>query len=173
MPGKTPQLALDNYLHPLRQSLACVTDCCFAYTSAVPNESHLLTLAQPTAPLESHDGEKLWLSFEHDFKIQASGRGYKVTTLAYRYGAEDEDHDEILLYHWHPESEVKSPHLHVPCAGNARRELRKAHLPTLRISFEDFLLCLISEFRIRAVANAEQVLLANREAFRKNCSWFY
>src|SRR4029077_12050699 len=126
------------------------TRCGFRYTAAVPNETHLLTLAEPSALLVSRDQEQLWLSFQHNFKIQGSGTGYKVTTLAYRYGAEDVNHDEILLYHWHPESEVKSPHLHVPCAANARKELRKAHLPTLRVSFEDFLLCLISEFNIQA-----------------------
>ena len=173
MPGKTPQLALDNYLHPLRQSLACVTNCQFAYTSARPNLESLLTLSEPTAALLSQEGVEFWLSFQHNYKIQVSGRGYKVTTLSYRYGIEDCEHNEIMLYHWHPKSRVVLPHIHIPCAGVVRPELDKAHMPTLRIAFEDFLFCLITEFHIEANENYENILTANRKAFREHSSWIY
>jgi hypothetical protein len=172
VPGKTHQLALDNYLHPLRSSLACVTDCRFAYTAATPNVEHPLTLAQPVARIESL-AEQFGLFFYHLFKIQKAGKGYKVSTLGYRYGLEDGDQNEIVQYHWHPANGMNTPHLHVSCAGEVRPELHKAHLPCGRIAFEDFLLFLIEEFNIQAVDHYEKILIGNRKKFRDHCSWYW
>jgi hypothetical protein len=169
VPQKNPQLALDNYLYSLMRSLACG----FAYTSARLGVCSVLTLSAPTASLRSGTGEDLFLSFQQDFKIQNAGKGFQVTTLSYRYGLEDGKHDEILLYHWHPKSRVATPHLHIPCVGRVHPELGKAHLPTLRVSFEDFLLCLVTEFNIEASKNYAVILTENRRAFRDRSSWIY
>ena len=48
-----------------------------------------------------------------------------------------------------------------------------AHMPTLRIAFEDFLFCLITEFRIEAAVNYEAIPTKNRKAFRDHSSWIY
>lgn len=171
MPGKNPQAALDNYLRPLRQSLACVTDCFFGYTRAVPNTEILLTLAEPRALLCSEDGEHLWLAFSQGFQIQQSGKGFKVKTLYYWYSLENDGGDEILAYHWHPTRPVNFPHLHVRCAGVIRPEFNKAHMPTQRVAFEDFLLLLIKDFHVMAQDGYERILTVNRQAFFDHCSW--
>jgi hypothetical protein len=173
VPGKTPQRALDNYLSPLRRSLACVTTCQFAYTSAVLNQLHTLTLFTPVAEVASQAGETFNIAFQHAFKVQGAGTGHKVTTLAYRYAFEDSEHNELVLYDWHPSSRVQIPHLHIPCAGDVRPEFCKCHIPTGRIAFEDFLLFLIEEFKIQAVDNYKTILCENRQKFRDHCSWYW
>jgi hypothetical protein len=70
----------------------------------------------------------------------------------------DRNQRELLVYHWHPESEGRYyPHLHVSASLNAqvdaltRREidLDKLHIVTGPVSLQGFIRMLVTEFQIR------------------------
>ena len=76
---------------------------------------------------------------------------WKVNTAAYYYVLDDRDGQQIISYHWHPESSspIRLPHLHVgPAAGCAREELATAHCPTGLISIQEFLQFAVVDFRV-------------------------
>lgn len=90
--------------------------------------------------------------------------------VGYRYVLLNQEHRELLSYHWHPagQSPVVTPHLHVACrAGNA--DLSKVHLPTGPVTLVDVIRCAITEFGVqplradwRAVLDRADQTLANR-----------
>lgn len=76
---------------------------------------------------------------------------YKVATRAHRYALEDDAENEIVAYPWHPQepSYRPDPHLHIGYGAGGRLvrpDLRDAHLPTRRISVEEFVRCVIVDF---------------------------
>ncbi|MGI8925679.1 MAG: hypothetical protein ACR2HN_03405 [Tepidiformaceae bacterium] len=75
---------------------------------------------------------------------------WEASATEYRYGLREDDHREILAYHWHPgQRRFGAPHLHVSAAaGRLRPELQRAHLPTARVALEQFLLMLIRDFHV-------------------------
>jgi len=87
--------------------------------------------------------------------IRAEGeRGpLKVETRSYMYTLEEAHGREILGYHWHPEgvSPFTMPHLHLGTGAKVGLpELDDAHLPTGRISVEQFLRFVIETFDVKA-----------------------
>lgn len=71
---------------------------------------------------------------------------WKVSTVAYFYALHDDGQREIIGFHWHPETEgQKEAHLHLYAASNIMTLLAKIHLPTGRITLEQFLRFLIIE----------------------------
>lgn len=109
---------------------------------------------------------------------------YKVSTSFYQYQFLDIAGNEILVYHWEPESgsPVLAPHLHVPSAGairlpqrpgwpreEAKTHLGKLHMLTGRVFLEDMVEILIREFRVDSPLGPdgwEPVLQSNREAIQ-------
>jgi hypothetical protein len=93
------------------------------------------------------------LTLEQGYEIvEAEGeRGpWKCSTQWYQYSLNDAEGREIVAYHWHPagESNVTRPHAHLGVGARVDHpQLLKAHLPTNRVSIEDFLL---SAFAISA-----------------------
>jgi len=175
VPRRRPSEAVRAYVHPLQQTLSCVSDCILrpsGYEADVPQS---LTLSKPVAFVAS-DSCLYGLSFIQSFKIaRRTGNRWKITTLAYYYSLETEDGDEIIAYHWHPNAggeQVAFPHLHV---GSGARcgcaELLHAHLPTRRIAFEDFIRCIITEFHVEARPGWERVLERSRSVFRRYRAW--
>jgi hypothetical protein len=68
---------------------------------------------------------------------------------AYEYRLSDQDHGEILSYHWPPDgvSHVQSPHLHLePAAEVGRAALLTAHLSTGPVSLWDGLRLAVESF---------------------------
>ena len=110
--------------------------------------------------------------------IEDSTNGpWRVTTAGYKYTIEAEDGDEILGYHWHPRSlsPNKEPHLHLGTGariGRSELETTKAHLPTGRVSMEDFLQLLIEVFKAHPHKTGwKSVLQKTGGAFWKYASW--
>lgn len=83
---------------------------------------------------------------------------------------EDQDHKEILAYHWHPETtETQFPHFHVRQGADW---LRSVHLPSGRIAFEEFCQLLIDEIGVTPERkDAKKVLEANLALFKKHKTW--
>jgi hypothetical protein len=99
---------------------------------------------------------------------------WKTSTAKYRYTIYRPDQREVLAFHWHPGREAYDrPHLHVGHgAGALIPALRAAHIPTGRVSVEDFILLAIREFGVRARRGDHvRVLEASRERFERFKTW--
>jgi hypothetical protein len=89
---------------------------------------------------------------------------WKVSTAAYFYALHDEKQREMLAFHWHPDTEgQKIPHLHLYAASNIATLLAKVHLPTGRITLEQFLRFLIVELDVKPIRNDWERVLAGTE----------
>ena len=90
----------------------------------------------------------------HHYRVvedPGEGGPWKVRTAAYYYPLHDSNDQEVISYHWHPESQspVQFPHLHLgPGAAIGRPELSTAHLPTGRVELPDVLLLAVRDFGI-------------------------
>jgi hypothetical protein len=102
---------------------------------------------------------------------------YRVTTAYYKYTLEDEHDGEILGYNWHPDGpgEFRDPHLHLGNAaqiGRPELESTKAHLPTGRVTLEDFVSLLIEGFDIEETRRDWKTILDNgASVFHKYRTW--
>ncbi|MEO7859080.1 MAG: hypothetical protein ABIU05_01350 [Nitrospirales bacterium] len=161
MAGNNPHQALQNFLDPLRRVIACITKSQIVQTAGpddcVPDKVYSLFVgsdeeiffkvsSQPTVYAEiSMDFVIIEVPKADLLKL---GR-YKVSTRWYRYNVLNHRRQEMLSYQWHPGTEVDFPHLHVS-------SLEKCHLPTGRISIEQFAWLLIDAFEVKP---------------RKGCDW--
>lgn len=176
MPGKSPFEAVNNYIGPLQQSLSCFTKGVLRPSGYDLDEVHLVTLSQPAVELMTRHHEILHLSFIQRYSIEKHLLSpFKIKTRAYMYTLEDENHREILGFHWHPEaSEVRFPHLHIyEAAGQKiRPEIRKIHFHTDRVAFEEFCLILLRDFAVEPERDdAEAVLISNCAKFKAHRTW--
>jgi hypothetical protein len=152
--GATPKKAVENFVRPLQDVLACVTNLRIDRQGGYElGETYALTVnGGGLVHLACAPQERIGMRVSQNYRIvEAEGdRGpYKVRTTAYMYSVEDDDGHEIFGYHWHPDSKVKFPHLHLEHGAQiGLRALHKAHFPTGRISVEDFLRLVIETFRV-------------------------
>ena len=176
MAGKSPAEAVNAYLDPLTRALSCVT-------RGVLNVSPGGYLAElsPHALVLGNGRQRLAgglvLGLEQAYEIvEAEGeRGpWKCSTTWYAYSLDDED-GEIIAYHWHPagDSDVTRPHAHLgPGAQVGRAGLAKAHLPTNRVSVEDFLLLGIRDLGVKPQRKDwPKILEETRETFEDWQTW--
>lgn len=190
MAGKTPEEAVDDFVEPLRETLACIlTGTVFGSGNAV-GRRHGLTLyteGQPSpnvARLSTHGGEgDLLFQLVHLYADVPVPRGdqrgaYEVRTSFYHYRILDREENELVVYHWEPEgiSPVRMPHLHVPAApslvlpqragsrqSSEKTHLGKFHLPTGWITIEAIAELLIRDFKVDPRnSNWEDVLRRSR-----------
>lgn len=201
MAGDSPREALDKFIERFRIPIACVVD-----AHILPSGDELNTLHAVTArpyrgevgqrlPLRAEESGRpdLFLEITHQYTIahfpDDTERGpYKVQTARYLYEIFDENNQEILLYHWHPKgvSDVKHPHLHVPCARpidiplprvdeTRRVYVGNAHLPTSRVLLEDIIEVLIRDFGVAPRPEFrdswKRLFRENREAVKRGSTW--
>jgi hypothetical protein len=106
--------------------------------------------------------------------IQAGGHlgPWKASNLAYNYTLYDEDETEVLAYHWHPNVGPPTTHLHLYQASGAVAYLAKRHMPTERISVEEFLRFVIEELRVQPIRNDwSDILKSNYQLHRRYRTW--
>ncbi len=152
MPGKTPREAVQAYVEPLQKSLSLVSDGVLQCSNRDRlEELSVLRLPDP-APLRGRPD--LLIGFAQQYKIIKDPRNgpMRVTTTYYKYTLETDEAVEIVGYHWHPDgvSPIRYAHLHLgPGAQIGRSELdAKAHFPTGRVAFEDFVRMLVDVFEV-------------------------
>lgn len=127
-------------------------------------------------PLRTEHGRRgVLLSVGHDYRIveledEADARGpWKVRTARYVYAILDEQGNELLAYHWHPEdpsqpsgrSRIQTPHLHLsdtiqPIAlgrSYAPVTLADMHVRTGHVLLEDVVELLLDEFGVHPLSN--------------------
>lgn len=101
----------------------------------------------------------------------------KVQTTYYSYAIETEDAEEIIGYHWHPQSisRINYPHLHLGTGakvGRAELENAKAHLPTGRVGIEEVANLLIETFEVEAERDDWLTILTNNlRKFLAHATW--
>jgi hypothetical protein len=175
VPGQNPIDALAEYVEPIRKSLECVTSDKLAYLKPKEGITQVFAFQEiGGARVRSVAGAAYRVTVRHNFVIDQKGvRSFKVRTLEYRYALDLESAgrgvDEVFAYHWHPSGPHKFPHVHVTGKDPS---FHKVHLPTSRISLEDFVRCLIEDFGIPARKRAYKSLLdQNRRRFFKHSKW--
>jgi hypothetical protein len=170
LPGKTASLAFDAFVGPLSRAISCVTLCTF--TATPPNQRGNQTLFLNNGlPCPLSD---LFLDARIIFRLVKDERTkiWKASTRGYNYQISDSHKREILCYQWHPSVAPVFPHLHVGPGSEVGDILRKAHIPTGRVSLEEVLRLAIDEFGVRALkANWSTVLKSTQEKFEKFRSW--
>jgi hypothetical protein len=169
--GKTPYQAVRNFLDPLQRAVSCVYHAVIHHGGReyeVNTGPYALVIG---GVRRLKRNPPLTLDIRMQYKIvEASGdRGpYKVKITAYMYIVEDHRGHELFSYHWHPDSpEVKFPHLHVE-----HPTLKKAHLPTGRISLEEVLRLLITDFGVCPLkSNRDEILTETLGKFSTYRTW--
>jgi hypothetical protein len=126
-------------------------------------ESLALNLGSPSRLRGKH----LYVTVKLQYRVtHAEGESgpWKVSTAAYFYALHDEKQREIMAFHWHPETEgQKQPHLHLYDASNIATMLAKVHVPTGRITLEQYLRFLIVELKVRPLRSDWQKVLEGTE----------
>jgi len=136
--SRTPREAVEAFMQPLQLSLSCITDAVLNYRS-YSNKDYQ---SQEPLPLTINNGypvpllvdDDLFFSFRMFYRVgsDSKGRGsWEAAVAAYSYLLNDRAHQEILAYHWHPDTRnsVDFPHMHLGAGtGMTRRELFRAHL---------------------------------------------
>jgi len=106
----------------------------------------------------------------NEWRCTAERYSYELLTLR-----EDGQEEEFLTWHWHPQSAQDRAHIHANVGHSHVNGVRKLHLPTGRVLFEDVCLFLIRDFGVstggRKQANAVNILETVRAAVRAVWHW--
>ena len=144
------------------------------YASATP---HPLTLADGL-PVSLGSGTDLAVQVSQQYRIIENPdprQPWQVRTVTYHYTLREDEGSEIFSYQWHPNvpGSVSFPHLHLRHGARlGRSEFEKAHLPTGRVTVEDFVRLLIDDFGVPpAREDWEQALEESRTEFEADRSW--
>jgi len=147
VPGKTPKEAADTFVKFLRETLSCLSD---HYVTAFQQSEKLYKVYyEPYAKVQDGAGKQYLVSITQIFRAVPAPnepKQFKAKTQEYSYTLLNEDGDEIVSYHWHPNDPgVKYPHLHVH-----QPAVKRIHFPTSRVPLEDFIMLLFRDYEIRA-----------------------
>lgn len=149
---------------PLRRSLSCVTSAQLYVPSKKPGELEALAMSEDPLRLRCSGQPNIShasLVIGHQFRVVPDeDLGWHVSTRQYEYYIQDDEERELIAWHWHPESKITYPHLHVP-AGQIHH---KMHIPTGRVSIEAVIRLLITEFGVPPIRHDWEVVLEEAEA---------
>lgn len=151
MPGSSRSEAREAFLEPLRRCLSCVTKAILLVsTSARPGDIEAFALSEDPLDLSSTVAGALRLRLRQQYRLvkdDAAPRSQRwhVSTAAYSYRLEGADGQELVSWHWHPQTGVNYPHAHV---NTGPVITAKAHLPTGRVSVESVLRMLLLDLGV-------------------------
>jgi hypothetical protein len=148
VPGRTAAQGREAFLAPLRRGLSCITDAQLYAAAKSPGEVEALTLSDDPLRLRCGDMAAVAhvnLRIGHRYRLVSDEDGWHVSTVAYEYYLLEDGGNELVAWHWHPESRVTSPHIHAPADPVHRR----MHIPSGRISIESVLRMLVTDFGVQ------------------------
>jgi hypothetical protein len=161
LPGDSPREAVQAFLEPVRRAVSCVTPGVLVF-SKNPGLGQITSATveggSPVRVASSHY-DFLHLELTLNFKVieDEDDRGpYRCTSLGYVLSLSDAKQAELVSFHWHPFSEVASDvgtHVHLGEAYVAQKN--RLHIPTPRISVEEFLRLAIDSFGAHALVPEE------------------
>lgn len=182
MGGRKPNEAVEGFLGSVQKTVSCVTRSVLRPSKngyKPTEEPHILTFSDD--PVSLRHEEDFAMSIRHDYRI-VRGEGtlygrWKVKTVGYYYELLKQPNEEVISYHWHPESNspLRTPHMHIGSgSGVTVVGMLKPHYPTPRMALEDFVLMLIKEFGVRYEREDwESVLSRSRAAYEAERAWQY
>lgn len=99
---------------------------------------------------------------------------YRCTSTGYALGVSDKDVRELFSFHWHPagRSPVTKPHFHVGHAYIAQDS--RLHVPTPRISVEEFVLLLVDSLNVEITDESgawRELLAASQQLHEAHRTW--
>ncbi len=185
MAGRTPAVAVNNFLEPLQQTLDCVTNGVIDVSGGyyVRDEPHLATLngGLPARLFTRYDPPLALTVKMHCRVVEATGaRGpWKVQTAGWSYAIrsiEDDHGRELVSVHWHPSgaSAVTWPHMHVrdELLSDTAEVFAGAHFPSGRVALEEVIRLLIEDLGVEPRRDDwEEVLGSNLERFENWRTW--
>ena len=180
MAGRTEAEAVENFRAPLTRALSCVTNEYLSvgggYHSAA--SPHVLTLGDG-GPVRLRGEASLALLLSQQYRIveEPGPRGpWRVQTAGYIYALEmvkgEFEGNELIAFHWHPQTGLSFPHTHLGAASGVRHEaLAKQHLPSGRVSIEEVLRLAIALGTEPLRKDWEDVLDETETAYEAVRSW--
>jgi hypothetical protein len=145
-------------------------------TAAEPGGIRVLRTPGEYVPLQGSKRLHLSATLEYELvQTDDPDRGpWKVSTRKYMYHVVTDDHMEVILFHWHPGSEVPYPHMHLGSSQlRANAVVGSAdHIPTGRVSFESVLGYMIQhQGVVPRRGDYLAVLAENNDNFTKWRTW--
>ena len=179
MPGRSPHKAVDRYTEGLQQALSCVTKAVLRASGRDPSDQPYVLALWGDVSVRIPGCRSHYVYIAQRYTVtEASGPTgpWKVRTAAYYYALQDDQKNEILAYHWHPNGATlkAQPHLHLKLAQQeiGRAKLSEIHIPTGRVALEDFLQLLIEAVGVQPIRQDwKQVLGETRSLFRRWKTW--
>lgn len=196
MAGKTPYKAYNEYLKRIASSVGCITNekLIGPHRSEIADGAQFVLSTGENVPIMvSHyygdaRRKRVWIYVGQVCRIIRDPRPdygpYRVTTLKYKYqvligtaSEEAEEAKEIIEFHYTQSPDrsgsVAFPHAHVRARAIARPFTRKVwslhrvHLPTDRVSVEQFIEMVINDFGAKPTRrDAIRLLRENDRRFR-------
>jgi hypothetical protein len=143
-----------------------------------------ISLGLPGAPVqlqgELQDGSQpsLFVGIEYvlveDREAARAADRFRVSTRKYTHHLYNSLHEEVLLYHWHPDTAFEGPHLHVGRTqlGANPAVPSVAHIPTARVAVESLALFLIEELGVRPIHDTySDIIRAHLTNFVQHRRW--
>ena len=182
MAGNSPGEAVEAFLSPLKLAISVLGDAVLVTRSHPPLGAIQVVTLNSSAPWKVESDhpnyESLHLELTLNFVVvEAVGElgPYKTSSRGYIMSLGDASKRELVSFHWHPLADVTSehrPHFHVgeafvPTAA-------RMHVPTPRISVEEFITLAIDSFGAHPVVDEDiwRPLLADgRETYERYRQW--
>lgn len=172
MAGKTPRKAVNAFIAPIKEAMACFAACKVRVDQWDPEVEGILTINDgERVNLRKRAGmPRIGLELQMRYKIvEHPTKGpWKVNTTGWIHDVYRAD-KRVMTFHWHPisDSHVKTPHLH----ASASSTYRKMHIPTGRILVED-VLGLAHELGAQPLdSDWHGVMATNRYNFNLGATW--
>jgi len=171
LPGRSPSEAVEDFLEPLKDAVACVAHAKFTYSRGGRSQRgkiHALTLNRDE-PVKLKCAPVLMLRVGMQCEIVPNDREgqepWRVSSRAYCYELQTFSGELVWSYHWHPTSRMRRPHIHI-----GRTQIRdnavlshKAHHPTDRVSLESIVRTCITEYGVEPLREDWEDTLRLRE----------
>ena|SRR5215217_5895232 len=181
MPGRTPPAAVKAFTQPLQLALSCIGN-----VKIILSQGALGTVSETHSWL-LNDGIPIALGnglfFRASMKFETLDRGqsekrwrYRITTREYIYEVTGPKSEQVISAHWHPlarNSKFADPHWHIGGVALAKGDvyLDRAHIPSPRVSIEEFIRLMIEDFVQPRADDWDSRLRQTHNAFAKYKTW--
>jgi hypothetical protein len=181
LPGRNQREAVDAFAEVIADIVSCVARVKITLSPGgrgMVGKIHGLTI-NDDKPVRLGCRPPLLLRIRMEYEIVRAGdrpeRGpWRVSTRGYAYELRTDSGERVWSYHWHPQSAVANPHVHIghtQLAGNAVLS-SKIHYPTGRISLESVIRTCIAGHGVPPQQRDWEETLALRESdFETYRSW--
>lgn len=170
MPGRTPHEALDQFIAPLQLAVSCVSDDVIQHGCdyQIRTEPYAIQVGTKDGMIQLGGRGRLRLAVQLQYRI-IKPRDFKISTAAYSYAIWDKTgENQILRWDWHPRIDhIPFPHLHIQDS-----KLKDEHLVTSRVTLEQVIKFLITQWDVKAIRRDWKAILARgMRAVEDNCTW--